>query len=154
MPTELQGQLTADGMNFALVVSRFNSFITDKLLTGALDTIARHGGDAEGATIVRVPGSLEAPLAARKLAESGKYDAVLVLAAVIRGGTVHFDVVVKGIGEGVTRTSLETGVPVIFGVVTTDTIEQAVERAGTKMGNAGSSAAAAAIEMADLMRKL
>jgi len=148
MPTTLEGELTAGNTKLAIVVSRFNDFITGKLLDGALDAIRRHGGDPEAVTVAWVPGSLELAVPAGKLAAGGRYDAVICLGCVIRGSTMHYDCVVNG------ATSAETGVPVIFGVLTCETIEQAVERAGTKMGNAGADAALAAIEMANLMGKL
>lgn len=154
MPDELEGELTAGGCRLAIVVSRFNSFITEKLLSGALETYRRHGGDPESVTVARVPGSLELGLPAKKLAASGKYDAVLCIGCVIRGDTAHYDCVVDGTTKGVTDASMQSGVPVIFGVLTCDTVEQAVERAGTKMGNAGSGAVLAAVEMANLMKKL
>jgi len=150
----IEGTLNAKGMRFALVAGRFNDFITSKLVDGALDALKRHGAAEQNLTVVWVPGSFEIPLVARKLAASGKYDAVLALGAVIRGATAHFDYVAAEVSKGVAQVTLETGVPVIFGVLTTDTIEQAIERAGTKAGNKGSDAALAAMEMVDLLKNL
>lgn len=154
MPKMIEGLLQAQGMRFALVVGRFNDFIGGKLVEGALDTLKRHGASDEDIAIAWVPGAFEIPLAARKLAVSGKYDAVITLGAVIRGSTPHFDYVAAEVSKGVAHVGLETGLPVIFGVLTTDSIEQAIERAGTKAGNKGSDAALAAIEMVDLLRKI
>lgn len=154
MAKTLEGILKAEGMKFALVVARFNDFIGSRLLEGALDALRRHGASDDDQTVVWVPGSFEIPLAAKRLAASGKYDAVLALGAVIRGSTAHFEYVAAEVSKGVAQAALETGVPVIFGVLTTDTIEQAVERAGTKAGNKGADAALAGVEMVDLMRKL
>ena len=144
----------ATDFRFGIAVSRFNEFITEEMLDGALDTIRRHGGDLDAVSIARVPGSLEIPIVAQKMAESGNYDAVIAIGAVIRGATSHYDYVCSGTANGTMNASLDTGVPVIFGVITTDTIEQAIERAGTKAGNKGAEAAATAIEMASLMEKL
>ncbi|MGI6262398.1 MAG: 6,7-dimethyl-8-ribityllumazine synthase [Succiniclasticum sp.] len=149
-----EGMLKADGLKLAIVVSRFNEFITNKLLGGAEDAIRRTGGDMEDVTLVWVPGAFEIPLAAQKLAASGKYDAVIALGAVIRGATPHFDYVCAEAAKGVAQASLSTGVPVAFGILTTENIQQAVERAGTKSGNKGYDAAMSAIEMANLFRKL
>ncbi len=154
MARTIQGQLVASGIRFGIVVSRFNTFITSQLLEGAKDTILRHGGEEDSVTVVHVPGSLEIPLICKKLANSGEYDAVIALGAVIRGSTPHFDMVANGVTRGVMDATSESGIPVIFGVITTDTIEQAIERAGTKAGNKGSDAALAAIEMANLLREL
>lgn len=154
MPKMIEGLLQAQGMRFALVVGRFNDFIGGKLVEGALDTLKRHGASDEDIAIAWVPGAFEIPLVARKLAVSGKYDAVITLGAVIRGSTPHFDYVAAEVSKGVAHVGLETGLPVIFGVLTTDSIEQAIERAGTKAGNKGSDAALAAIEMVDLLRKI
>lgn len=155
MPRTIEGQLVDTGGRYALVVSRFNSFITDRLLAGALDALGRHGVDVEArTTVVRVPGSFEVPLVARKLAASGHYDAVVALAAVIRGGTPHFEYVAAEISKGLAKVSLDTGVPVAYGVLTCDTVEQAIERAGTKMGNKGADAALAALEMVGLFHAL
>ncbi len=154
MPDIVEGALSAQDRSFALVVSRFNDFITQRLLDGALDALRRHGADLDRVTVAWTPGAFELPLVARKLAETGTYDAVVVLGAVIRGATPHFDHVAGQAASGVARASLDTGVPVIFGVLTTDSIEQAIERAGTKAGNKGAEAALAAIEMANLMEQL
>ncbi len=151
---KIEGKLSAQGKKFALVVSRFNEFISNKLLEGALDCLTRHHCEQDHITTVWTPGSFEIPLVAKKLAKSGKYDAVICLGAVIRGATPHFDYVAAEVSKGVAQSALETEVPIIFGVITSDTIEQAIERAGTKAGNKGWDAALAAIEMADLMTKL
>ena len=150
----LEGKLTAKGMKVAIVASRFNEFITSKLIGGAEDCLLRHGAESDNLTLVWVPGAFEIPLAAQKLAKSGKYDAVVCVGAVIRGATPHFDYVCAEASKGIAHVSLETGVPVAFGVLTTDNIEQAVERAGTKAGNKGTDAAMCAIEMANLMREM
>ncbi|RMF46467.1 MAG: 6,7-dimethyl-8-ribityllumazine synthase [Deltaproteobacteria bacterium] len=154
MTRVIEGKMEAGGFRFALIVSRFNSFICDRLLEGALDTLTRHGAQEKDLTVVKVPGSFEIPLVARKLADSGNYDAVICLGAVIRGATPHFDYVSAEVSKGVAAVGLETGVPVVFGVLTTDTIEQAVERAGTKAGNKGADAAIGAIEMVNLCKAL
>ncbi len=154
MPKTVEGKLNAQGKRFALVVSRFNDFITEKLLSGALDALIRCGAREEDLEIVKVPGSFEIPLAAKKLAEKGGHHAVICLGAVIRGATPHFDYVSAEVSKGIAMVGLESRVPVIFGVVTTDTIEQAIERAGTKAGNKGWNAAITAVEMADLMEAL
>jgi 6,7-dimethyl-8-ribityllumazine synthase len=151
-PNHIEGSLSAEGSTFAIVASRFNDFVVKALLEGALDAIRRHGGGA--VDVAWVPGSYEIPVAARAMATSGRYDAVVCLGAVIRGATAHFDYVASGAASGISSVALETGIPVIFGVITTETIEQAIERAGTKMGNKGFEAAVSAIEMADLMRKI
>jgi len=151
---EIIGNLSASGKEFAIVVSRFNSLISERLLEGALDCLLRHGGSSEQITVVRVPGSFEIPLMASSLAKSGKYDAVICLGAIIRGATPHFDYVASEAAKGIAQASLSTSVPVIFGVLTTESIEQAVERAGTKAGNKGWDAALSAIEMADLMKQI
>lgn len=150
----LEGYLTADGRSFAIVAARFNEFVVRRLLEGALDSIRRHGGYLEAVDVAWVPGSYEIPLVAKEMASSGRYDAVICLGAVIRGATAHFDYVAGGAASGISSAALETGVPMIFGVLTTETIEQAIERAGTKMGNHGFEAAKTAIEMADLMSKV
>ena len=150
----IEGHLSAAGRSFGVVASRFNDFIVRQLLDGALDAIARHRGDPGAVDVVWVPGSYEIPLAAKQLALSGRYDAIICLGAVIRGATAHFDYVASGAASGISSVALETNTPVIFGVITTETIEQAVERAGTKLGNKGFEAAAAAIEMANLMHLL
>ena len=149
-----EGELRGEELKFALVVSRFNDFITTKLVEGALDQLLRHGVDQENITLVKVPGAFEVPLVAKKLASSGKFHGVICLSAVIRGATPHFEYVSSEVTKGIAQVSLETGVPVIYGVITADTIEQAVERAGTKMGNKGGDAALAALEMANLLEKL
>jgi 6,7-dimethyl-8-ribityllumazine synthase len=144
------GELLGEGLKFAVVVSRFNDFITSKLLEGAQDTLSRHGVRDADIDIAWTPGSFEIPLIAKKLAESGRYDAVICLGAVIRGGTPHFDYIAAEVSKGIAKVGLDTGLPVILGVVTSDTLEQAIERAGTKAGNYGSQAALHAIEMANL----
>lgn len=154
MPRFLEGRLSAAGFKFAVVVTRFNDFITEKLLGGALDALIRSGAEDDDLDVVRAPGSFEIPLVAQKLAKSGRYDAVICLGAVIRGSTPHFDYVAAEVSKGVAAVSLETGVPLSFGVITTDTIEQAIERAGTKAGNKGWDAAVTAIEMVNLMKQL
>ncbi len=151
MANFIEGGLKADGKKFAIVVSRFNSFLVEKLLEGALDSLERSGAKAEDIDVVRVPGAFEIPLVAKKLAEAQKYNAVIVLGVVIRGATPHFDVVVNEVSKGSAQVSLATGVPVLFGVLTTENIEQAIERSGTKAGNKGAEVAVAAIEMANLM---
>jgi len=149
-----KGELNAKGRKFALVVSRFNEFITGKLLDGAIDCLTRHGAADDDIDVVWVPGAFEIPVLARRVAGSGRYDGVVCLGAVIRGQTPHFDYVASEVSKGVAHVALESGVPVTFGVLTTDTIEQAIERAGTKAGNKGADAALAAIELADLMGKI
>ncbi len=150
----IEGNLTASGRRFAVVAARFNEFVVRPLVDGALDAIKRHGGDPRAVDVVWVPGAFEIPLAAKRMALSGRYDAVVCLGAVIRGSTPHFDYVAGGSANGISSVALETNLPVIFGVLTTDTIEQAIERAGAKAGNMGFEAAATAIEMADLMVRL
>ena len=154
MPRTIQGQLVAGDQAFAVVVSRFNEFISSRLLGGALDALERHGVAEEHVTVVWVPGSFETPVVVKKLAASGKYAAVIALGAVIRGATPHFDYIAGQVAKGIAQTALETGVPCSFGVLTTDTIEQAIERAGTKAGNKGADAAASAIEMVNLFAQL
>lgn len=154
MPKVIEGNLNAKGKKFAIISTRFNEFITSKLLDGALDAIKRHGGDADGTTVVWVPGAVEIPLVAQKLATSGKYNAVIALGCVIRGATAHFDYVCGEAAKGIGQVTLQTGVPVMFGVLTTENIEQAIERAGTKAGNKGFEVAVGAIEMANLMETL
>jgi len=151
MPKYIEGKLDAEGLRFGIVVGRFNSFISERLLEGALDALVRHGGDGEGIDVVRVPGAFEIPLVTQKMAESGKYDAVICLGAVIRGATPHFEYVSAEAAKGIAQVSLKTGVPVAFGILTTDSIEQAIERAGTKAGNKGFEAAMTAIETARLV---
>ncbi|MYB51079.1 MAG: 6,7-dimethyl-8-ribityllumazine synthase [Acidobacteriia bacterium] len=152
--TELEGGLDAAELRLGCVVSRFNSFITDRLLEGALDAIRRHGGDADKVFVARVPGSLELATAARALAQSGNFDALICLGAVIRGETAHYEHVASGAASQIARVGPETGVPTIFGVLTCDTVEQAIDRSGAKSGNAGSQAAASAIEMANLLSSI
>ena len=149
-----EGKVNGRGLKFAIVVSRFNEFITSKLLGGALDTLKRHETNEADIDIAWVPGAFEIPLLAKTLASSGKYDAVICLGAVIRGSTSHYDYVCNEVSKGVAQVSLNTGVPTIFGVVTTENIEQAIERAGTKAGNKGSDAAVSAMEMANLLRNV
>lgn len=154
MKKVIEGHLVGTGLKMAIVVSRFNEFITGKLLSGAEDALKRHGVRDEDVTIVWVPGAFEIPLAAKKLAQSGAYDAIITLGTVIRGATPHFDYVSNEVAKGVASTGMESGIPVIFGVLTTDTIEQAIERAGTKAGNKGWDSAVGAIEMGNLYRQL
>lgn len=154
MPTIHEGDLICGDLKLAFVVSRFNSFITARLLEGALDVVKRHGGDPDHAAVAYVPGSFELPLAASKFAQSGKYDAVVCLGCVIRGATGHFDHVAGESAKGIAQVMLETGVPVALGVITADTVEQAVERAGSKQGNYGAAATLTAIEMANLLKSL
>jgi 6,7-dimethyl-8-ribityllumazine synthase len=149
-----EGKLLAEGLRFAIVASRFNELITRRLLGGALDTLKRHGADEEKIDVAWVPGGFELPLVAGKLAESGRYDAVICIGAIIRGATPHFEYVAAEASKGIAQVALRTGMPVIYGVLTADTIEQAIERAGTKAGNRGADAALAAIEMANLLREL
>lgn len=154
MPKEIQGQLSAANARFAIVVSRFNEFITGKLLAGAVDALKRHGCAEDRITIVHVPGAFELPLAALKLAQRNEYDAVICLGCVIRGQTPHFEYIAGEAAKGLGRVALETGVPVSFGVLTTETLEQAIERAGSKSGNKGVDAALTAIEMVDVFSRL
>ena len=147
-----EGQLVADNEKFCIILSRFNDFIGSKLLSGAIDELIRHGVSDENIDVVKVPGAFEIPIAAQKFAKSGRYNAIITLGAVIKGSTSHYDYVCAEVSKGVAQGSLQTGIPVIFGVLTTDNIEQAIERAGTKAGNKGSDAAKAAIEMANLMK--
>lgn len=154
MPHVIEGQLSAKDLNLAVIVSRFNSMISDKLLSGCIDVITRSGGDSDKVTIVKVPGAFEIPLTAKKLAETKKYDAVICLGAVIRGGTPHFDYVASEMSKGIANVMLSSGIPISFGVVTTDNLEQAIERSGTKMGNKGEDATLAAIEMVHVLRRI
>ena len=155
MAKVIQGDLVAKkGQRFGIVVSRFNEFISSRLLDGALDCLRRHGAADEDITVAWTPGSFEIPAVAKRMAGGGNFDAVICLGAVIRGGTPHFDYIAGQVAKGVAQVGLETGVPTIFGVITTDTVEQAVERAGTKAGNKGADAAAGAIEMVNLMAAL
>jgi 6,7-dimethyl-8-ribityllumazine synthase len=147
-----EGMLLGKGLKFGLVVSRFNEFVTRKLLEGAQDALLRHGVNETDIDVAWVPGSFEIPLLAKKLAETNKYDAVVCLSAVVRGGTPHFDYIAAEVSKGIAKVGLDTGLPVIFGVITADNLEQAIERAGTKMGNKGFEAAVNAIEMANLVK--
>lgn len=150
----VEGKLVAAGLKFALIVSRFNSFITERLLEGALDCLRRQGVSDDALTVVRVPGAWEIPLVAKRLAQARAYDAVICLGAVIRGSTPHFDYVAAEVSKGIAQVSLESGVPIAFGILTTENLEQAIERAGSKAGNKGFAAAEAAIEMVNLLREL
>lgn len=154
MTTTYEGGLNGSGLRVAVAVARFNDFITERLLAGALDGLKRHGVDEASITVARCPGAFELPLVCQRLAASGDYDAVIALGAVIRGATGHYDFVAGQCASGLQHAQLATGVPIVFGVLTTDTIEQAIERAGTKAGNKGFEAAATAIEAADLLRQL
>lgn len=154
MAVHYEGYLNGEGLRIGIVVGRFNEFITSKLLSGAEDALKRHGVNEDDVAVAWVPGAFEIPLAAKKMAQSGKYDAIITLGTVIRGATPHFDYVCSEAAKGVSRVSDNAGIPVIFGVLTTDSIEQAIERAGTKAGNKGWESAAGAIEMANLMEKL
>jgi 6,7-dimethyl-8-ribityllumazine synthase len=149
-----EGELQAKGLKFGIVVSRFNEFITGKLLEGSMDALLRHGAKEEDVDVIKVPGAFEIPVIAKKIALKGIYDAVICLGTVIRGGTPHFEYIAAEVSKGIASASMETGVPMSFGVITCDTIEQAVERAGTKSGNKGWDAALTAIEMAQLLKKL
>ncbi len=150
----IEGKLQAKDLKFGIVLSRFNDFITSRLLDGAVDGLVRHGAAEKDIEVVRVPGAFEIPLVAKKMALAGKYDAVICLGTVIRGATPHFDYVASEVSKGIAAASLETGVPIAFGVITTDTIEQAVERAGSKSGNKGWDAAITAIEMAQVVKQI
>lgn len=154
MPKIYEGSLLAKGLRFALVVSRFNDFIGSKLKEGALDTLLRSGAQENDITVVTVPGSFEIPLIAKVLSQKGGYDAIICLGVVIRGDTPHFDYICSEVAKGISRVSMEGGIPVSFGIITADTIEQAIERAGTKSGNKGRDAALSAIEMANLLKAL
>jgi 6,7-dimethyl-8-ribityllumazine synthase len=154
MPRQVQGNLNAEGLKFCIIAARFNDFITSRLLDGALDGLIRNGAKDNDVTVVRVPGAFEIPVAAKIAASAGKYDAVICLGAVIRGATPHFDYVSAEVSKGVASVGMEAGMPVIFGVLTTDSIEQAIERAGAKSGNKGFDAAVAAIEMTNLFKQL
>ena len=154
MPKVIEGKLISKGKKYGIIVARFNEFISSKLLGGALDGLQRHGVEDKEITVAWTPGSFEIPFVAKKMALSGKYDAVIALGALIRGSTPHFDYVAAEAAKGVAHAAYDAGVPVIFGVLTTDTIEQAIERAGTKAGNKGFDAAVAAIEMVNLMEQL
>lgn len=150
----IEGDLQAKGLKLGIIVSRFNDFITNKLLDGAIDALVRHGVRDDDIDVVKVPGSFEIPMVARKMASKGTYNAVICLGTIIRGATPHFDYIAAEVSKGIASASMETGVPIAFGVITSDTIEQAVERAGTKSGNKGWDAAVTAIEMAQLLKKL
>lgn len=150
----IEGKLQAQGLRFGIIVSRFNEFITSKLLEGALDALLRHGAKEADIQIVRVPGSFEIPMVAKKMAQSGKFNAIICLGTLIRGATPHFDYIAAEVSKGIALVSLETGIPVSFGVITTETIEQAIERAGSKSGNKGWDAALAAIEMARVIEQI
>ncbi|HNU67638.1 MAG TPA: 6,7-dimethyl-8-ribityllumazine synthase [Myxococcota bacterium] len=154
MARVLEGKLTARGLRVALIVSRFNHFIVDRLEEGAKDALARHEADEKDIDVIRVPGAFELPLIAQKAAKSGRYDAVICLGCVVRGSTPHFDYVASEAAKGIAMASMDSGVPVIFGVLTTENLEQAIERAGTKGGNKGWSAAMSAIEMANLIKQM
>ncbi len=152
MPKIHEGYLDAKGLRFGLIVSRFNNFITERLLEGALDALRRHGAKEQNLEIVRVPGSFEIPLLCKQMADTGRCDAIVCLGSLIRGSTIHFDILSAEVTKGLATVMLDSGIPVSFGIITTDTIEQAVERAGTKMGNKGWLAAESAIEMANLVK--
>lgn len=154
MVNYFEGNLVSSGLKYGIVIGRFNEFITNKLLSGALDALKRHGASDDEIAVAWVPGAFEIPLIAQKMAESGKYDAVITLGTVIRGSTTHYDYVCNEVAKGVAAINLKTGVPVIFGIVTTENIEQAIERAGTKAGNKGWDSAVAAIEMANLAKQM
>lgn len=154
MGKQYEGSLLAAGLKFGIVISRFNEFITGRLLEGAKDALARHGAKPDDIDIAWTPGSFEIPLVAKKMAESGRYQAIICLGAVIRGATPHFEYVAAEVSKGIARVSLEEGVPVSYGIITADNLEQAIERAGTKQGNKGFSAATGAIETANLMKSL
>ncbi len=154
MPRVLEGQLSAEGFRFGIIVSRFNDFISSRLVEGAMDALLRHGATEEQVSVIKVPGAFEIPLTAKKLAESGRYDAVICLGAVIRGSTPHFDYIAAEVSKGIANVSLESRIPVTFGVLTTDNLEQAIERAGSKSGNKGYDGAMAAIEMVNLFKEL
>ena len=153
-PNVYEGKISGEGKKFGIIVARFNDFISDRLLNGAMDALIRHGAKEKNIDIVKVPGAFEIPLMAKKMAQKKKYDAVICLGAVIRGSTPHFEYVSAEVSKGIATVSLESGVPVIFGVVTTDTLEQAIERAGSKSGNKGWAAGLAAMEMADLVQSV
>ena len=150
----LEGKLIAKGLKFGIVLSRFNNFISERLLEGALDALRRNGAEEEDSVVVRVPGAFEIPLFAKKLANSGRFDAIICLGCVIRGATPHFAYIATEVTKGIASIALESGVPISFGVLITDTIEQAIERAGTKIGNKGFDAALSAIEMANLLKEI
>jgi len=151
MPNVFEGKISGEGKRFAVIVSRFNDFISHRLVNGALDALGRHGADDENIDVVKVPGCFEIPFMAKKMAQSGRYNAVICLGAVIRGSTPHFEYISVQVSRGIASAGVESGIPVIFGVITADTLEQAIERAGSKAGNKGWDAAVAAMEMANLM---
>ena len=154
MTKVIEGTLNAQGVRFGIVVSRFNDFINAKLLDGALDALSRHGAEDKHIAIIRVPGSFEIPLMAKKLADSDNYDAIICLGAVIRGATPHFEYISAEVTKGIAKITLDSGIPISFGILTTDNIEQAIERAGTKAGNKGWDAAMAAIEMVNVLKEI
>jgi 6,7-dimethyl-8-ribityllumazine synthase len=154
MPNTIEGRLSAEGFRFAIIMSRFNDFISSRLVDGAMDALLRHGADDEKLLLVKVPGAFEIPFAAKKLSQSGRYDAVICLGAVIRGATPHFEYVASEVSKGIANVALESDIPIAFGVLTTDTLEQAIERAGSKSGNKGYQAAMAAIEMVNVLKGL
>jgi len=154
MANIVEGKLSAEGFRFAIIVSRFNDFICSRLLEGAMDALNRHGALDKNVSQIKVPGAFEMPLAAKKLAESGQYDAIICLGAVIRGSTSHFEYVAAEVSKGIANVSLESGLPICFGVLTTENLEQAIERAGAKSGNKGYEAAVSAIEMVNLFKEL
>lgn len=154
MPNILEGKISAEGFRFAIIVGRFNDFISSRLVEGAMDALNRHGADGEKISLVKVPGAFEIPIAAKRLAQTGNYDAIICLGAVIRGATPHFDYVAAEVSKGIANVALETGIPITFGVLTTENLEQAIERAGSKSGNKGWDAAVAAMEMVNLFDTL
>ncbi len=154
MPNTIEGRLSAEGFRFAIIMSRFNDFISSRLVDGAMDALLRHGADEKKLLLVKVPGAFEIPFAAKRLSQSGRYDAVICLGAVIRGATPHFEYVAAEVSKGIANVALESNIPVTFGVLTTDTLEQAIERAGSKSGNKGYQAAMAAIEMVNVLKGL
>jgi 6,7-dimethyl-8-ribityllumazine synthase len=154
MPKIIEGKIVAKGLKFGIVASRFNDFICGKLIEGAMDALNRSGADEKNISIVRVPGAFEIPLVAKKIAQSGDFDAVICLGAVIRGDTPHFEYISSEVSKGIAKATLDTGIPIAFGVITSDTLEQAIERAGSKAGNKGWDAAISAIEMANLFKML
>jgi 6,7-dimethyl-8-ribityllumazine synthase len=154
MPKIIEGKISAEGFRFAIIVSRFNDFIGSKLVEGAMDALVRHGADEEQISLVKVPGAFEIPIAAKRLADTGNYDAIVCLGAVIRGATSHFDYVAAEVSKGIAVIALETGIPITFGVLTTENLEQAIERAGSKSGNKGWDAALAAMEMVGLFKAM
>lgn len=150
----IEGELQAKGLKFGIIVSRFNDFITSRLLDGALDALIRHGADEKDIEIIKVPGSFEIPMVAKRMANKGAYNAIICLGTVIRGATPHFEYVAAEVSKGIATASMETGIPISFGIITSDTIEQAIERAGSKSGNKGWDAAMTAIEMAQVIKKI